>query len=116
MGIESGMRGRPNFYPRSPRGERHIQVISFLGYNYFYPRSPRGERQRQVLSPDCIGGHFYPRSPRGERRFNRRRILAHFMNFYPRSPRGERLIIPRQCGILVLISIHAPREGSDYFG
>ena len=35
-------------------------------------------------------------------------------NFYPRSPRGERLgILQRDVGILG-ISIHAPREGSDW--
>ena len=33
-----------NFYPRSPRGERHASGAFFLGSFDFYPRSPRGER------------------------------------------------------------------------
>ena len=55
----------------------------------FYPRSPRGERPRRN-SPRCFRAYFYPRSPRGERR---------------RQGYHERQA--------VLISIHAPREGSD---
>ena len=34
-------------------------------------------------------------------------------NFYPRSPRGERQPLPCCSGMLSMISIHAPREGSD---
>ena len=33
--------------------------------------------------------------------------------FYPRSPRGERLDPETDIPIHKLISIHAPREGSD---
>ena len=41
------------------------------------------------------------------------RILAHF---YPRSPRGERQILEYKALNPQLISIHAPREGSDIQG
>ena len=80
---------------------------------------------------------FYPRSPRGERQLNPDFNLAIILDFYPRSPRGERLCwvarsakdmlflstLPARGAtfagstvILVLpISIHAPREGSDGF-
>ena len=34
---------------------------------YFYPRSPCGERQLEVLYADGPTMHFYPRSPCGER-------------------------------------------------
>ena len=33
-----------NFYPRSPRGERHGYLGQGDNSIYFYPRSPRGER------------------------------------------------------------------------
>ena len=42
-------------------------------------------------------------------------ILA-FLNFYPRSPRGERPSRQHKEGSTMLISIHAPREGSDREG
>ena len=34
-------------------------------------------------------------------------------DFYPRSPRGERLDVQQVADDRFLISIHAPREGSD---
>ena len=67
---------------------------------------------------------FNPRSPRGERRRPRRYAVLS-KNFNPRSPRGERRG-PKICCKLqklfqlrrilinpIVISIHAPREGSD---
>ena len=124
-----------HFYPRSPRGERraagadHIQGVDisihapregsdrFPGCPpvtgpHFYPRSPRGERRQTDVYPDCRN-HFYPRSPRGERPLIlTRQRQRHY--FYPRSPRGERpyaaFIYPENKEI----SIHAPREGSDW--
>ena len=34
-----------NFYPRSPCGERHLQIAGCpYTRSYFYPRSPCGER------------------------------------------------------------------------
>ena len=56
--------------------------------------------------------HFYPRSPRGERPDGISALLA-VQDFYPRSPRGERRARFRRCRLFRLISIHAPREGSD---
>ena len=35
----------PDFYPRSPCGERHQHVSSYFWRRYFYPRSPCGERR-----------------------------------------------------------------------
>ena len=37
-----------------------------------------------------------------------------FYHFYPRSPRGERHVKPMKKGGKHHISIHAPREGSDF--
>ena len=49
---------------------------------------------------------------RGATRGHRRRRMAHG-NFYPRSPRGERHLQSGGPGCKPVISIHAPREGSD---
>ena len=56
----------PNFYPRSPCGERPHSTSQVPTLLDFYPRSPCGERlypsQWRTLASD-----FYPRSPCGER-------------------------------------------------
>ena len=58
------------------------------------------------------GFDFYPRSPRGERLDAD--LLSHGgRNFYPRSPRGERRQLLPFFHLGTVISIHAPREGSD---
>ena len=79
--------------------------------------------------------YFNPRSPCGERHVNRRFIFINSVDFNPRSPCGERLSpshrLPERmtfqstlpvwgatafCNSLPLIidiSIHAPRVGSD---
>ncbi len=56
--------------------------------------------------------YFNPRSPCGERR-DTRSDLPYVSNFNPRSPCGERQLIRFLVEKLVLISIHAPRVGSD---
>ena len=56
-----------NFYPRSPCGERRVDIFRITPDNYFYPRSPCGERHAcLIIIKQHI--HFYPRSPCGERR------------------------------------------------
>ena len=77
------------FYPRPPRGGRHLYRFRVVAVHDFYPRPPRGGR----LEPDEEGGeqeYFYPRPPRGGRPRGRHR-----------SPRGR------------TISIHALREEGD---
>ena len=56
-------------------------------------------------------GHFNPRSPHGERPHAPRRRPT-TTNFNPRSPHGERPPTPTRT-TRCLISIHAPRTGSD---
>ncbi len=81
---------------------------------YFYPRSPRGERRQGGLCPAAGRPDFYPRSPRGERRRKQQsgRKINQFLSTLP--ARGATLADAalRQSGI---ISIHAPREGSDVY-
>ena len=127
--------GYENFYPRSPRGERLLSLSSlFVGTEisihapregsdagvrrqttrpqHFYPRSPRGERPS--TSPCCARpNNFYPRSPRGERHRTCKKQFAVYRYFYPRSPRGERPGPLTSSVLKCVISIHAPREGSD---
>ena len=127
---------RWNFNPRSPRGERpcrhqvghrrrHISIhapregsdgpISRAPRVYadFNPRSPRGERQEHKCQIDARC-YFNPRSPRGERPGppSPRRTWSGYFN--PRSPRGERHQAGAQIQQGPHISIHAPREGSDF--
>ena len=58
----------------------------------------------------CI--YFNPRSPQGERHRN---LLLILMSIYfnPRSPQGERPSYGLLSSYRLLISIHAPRRGSD---
>ena len=58
------------------------------------------------------GADFNPRSPHGERR-NPAFRPSYRRNFNPRSPHGERQMRRTSGGRLHLISIHAPRTGSD---
>src|SRR5699024_4438140 len=81
----------PNFYPRSPRGERRAAICTTEALpNGFLSTLPA--RGATVVYSVTSGANvdFYPRSPRGERR---QRLCSIFMgdrHFYPRSPRGER--------------------------
>ena len=61
---------------------------------------------------DSYHKYFNPRSPCGERRSSRRSSTI-LSNFNPRSPCGERLAVKQDFTHCVLISIHAPRAGSD---
>ena len=79
----------PNFYPRSPCGERQ-QIKNPLRQvvDNFYPRSPCGER-RKKMELNRTASNFYPRSPCGERHTSSIDD-SEPSNFYPRSPCGER--------------------------
>ena len=87
---------RPNFYPRSPCGER-----------------PLAPRERSKTQKD-----FYPRSPCGERPTVKCTLAQKSLNFYPRSPCGER---PKQsllrsyfCQFLSTLSLRrATRKGVE---
>ena len=126
---------RYNFYPRSPRGERQtgkgrVQVWSkFLstlparGATCYAPNVMIGRKlflstlpARGATHFSQVGEHgmidFYPRSPRGERRA----VLSAFhsaVGFLSTLPaRGATFLAADLC-LVILISIHAPREGSD---
>ena len=108
------MGARYDFYPRSPRGERHVRDWCAYSERYFYPRSPRGERpiaaDRGVLWPAFLStlparGATHPGLGIVEAN---EQISIHA----PRegSDKGRALRAARK----LQISIHAPREGSDH--
>ena len=83
------MPGVLHFYPRSPRGERPDLFLLSAEWRDFYPRSPRGERPTAILAV-C-------RSPQ-------------FLSTLPARGATD---LQNKPGDAALISIHAPREGSD---
>ena len=84
-----GLHYRADFNPRSPCGERRPGKKRLGRPGNFNPRSPCGERQK------CPMG------------------WAGLLNFNPRSPCGERLAQVVGQPLVLDISIHAPRVGSD---
>ena len=101
-----------NFNPRSPCGERPTASRRCRKGRYFNPRSPCGERQFQARHTRPWR-HFNPRSPCGERRrFDRAGIIdVGFQSTLPvRGATPLAAFLINYC----LISIHAPRAGSDY--
>ena len=81
----------------------------------FYPRSPRGERHMVVLD-EASSFKFLSTLPARGATAGKRRCSPPSDDFYPRSPRGERRIANRPNTLWQQISIHAPREGSDLSG
>ena len=76
----------------APRAGSDQEVVAFVQFErYFNPRSPCGERPIMVAAAS--------------------RVLLHFN---PRSPCGERLCPPEGGVKVEVISIHAPRAGSDF--
>ena len=104
---------RQHFYPRSPRGERHLTIDRVSNNGKFLSTLPARGATRSGTPAQGWRFHFYPRSPRGERRSNVTGNNTQ-MDFYPRSPRGERQFAGYAYMVGYKISIHAPREGSDY--
>ena len=102
-----------DFNPRSPCGERRFHIVAFRVRGNFNPRSPCGERLCPP-PPMCRIRDFNPRSPCGERRNCRRlgRVWPMISIHAPRVGSDLRQVGPHQGRG---ISIHAPRVGSDGF-
>ena len=123
-----------DFNPRSPHGERPAQRTWTSAWRDFNPRSPHGERRarrkrRSWSSPISIhaprtgsdpctkgGGadpaHFNPRSPHGERH-GACAVADTIKRFQSTLPaRGATPPTPAAT-LPAIISIHAPRTGSD---
>ena len=90
----------------TPRG-----VTAITNRIYFNPRSPWGERRIQIVIPNG-GVDFNPRSPWGERPKGRTRSPGEEI-FQSTLPVGGATMAIAAAGKLADISIHAPRGGSD---
>ena len=95
------------------RGATHLTSANTKTDGYFNPRSPHGERPACRCRANCGAYKFQSTLPaRGATRTYT--ISAPFSeHFNPRSPHGERHGGHENRFHLVLISIHAPRTGSD---
>ena len=128
-------RKNPNFYPRSPCGERPSGFLIPLLHRNFYPRSPCGER----LSLFCpcwnslgisihallaesdvsfrrdnnIGSIFLSTLSLRRATPKRPKHQTQTQNFYPRSPCGERHAHDFSTLHDIFISIHALLAESD---
>ena len=75
--------------------------------------APRTGSDRRVPRRFRCAANFNPRSPHGERPDCPQPADSHGSHFNPRSPHGERLQATYPLFCYLLISIHAPRTGSD---
>ena len=75
--------------------------------------APRTGSDDRVAHPTLSGRNFNPRSPHGERPALWLSSAASASYFNPRSPHGERHELHDVFSLLHVISIHAPRTGSD---
>ena len=110
--LVSGLHDAVLFLSTLPaRGATPIMLTSSRRMENFYPRSPRGERLGTDQKP-FQQGNFYPRSPRGERQRQPSNSYSDSVFLSTLPARGATLdSIKRYAKII--ISIHAPREGSD---
>ena len=93
-------------------GATHF-IRADVSYNIFLSTLPAWGATPATSRNNKHNMNFYPRSPRGERLCFVHIVLFAYNHFYPRSPRGERLIDFSIRSFAMLISIHAPRVGSD---
>ena len=103
---------RSYFNPRSPHGERRCWEKEPTREETISIHAPRTGSDVRHLAKEFDTWHFNPRSPHGER-LGRHQQSIQRIYFNPRSPHGER---PQQriaYFTAMLISIHAPRTGSD---
>ena len=82
---------------------------------YFYPRPPRGGRHLQSAFMRCTSGFLPTPSARRATDWRRLFLLLNF-DFYPRPPRGGRQYRRKVLVNGVDISTHALREEGDYRG
>ena len=101
------------FYPRSPCGERQLEVLYTDGPAIFLSTLSLRRATADVVSVQYRCQDFYPRSPCGERRPCHGRLHQSRDYFYPRSPCGERPLRESNCFPVICISIHALLAESD---
>ena len=75
--------------------------------------APRTGSDSDTSRSSRRGSYFNPRSPHGERRMRQTAPQLSKCYFNPRSPHGERHLAKEFGDANRMISIHAPRTGSD---
>ena len=102
---------RKYFNPRSPHGERRHEPRLLFSFFDISIHAPRTGSDSHLQDTKGVSRYFNPRSPHGERPDATPSLTVPW-NFNPRSPHGERP--PNiQTRAVSVISIHAPRTGSD---
>ena len=110
----SGGKIRTNFNPRSPCGERHRYNVDICANNEISIHAPRvGSDRNSSRSRAPESWNFNPRSPCGERLIERFFWLYRPSEFQSTLPVWGATLILIFIPVLVSISIHAPRVGSD---
>ena len=107
--------GHPEGYfnPRSPWGERLLKALKNDNVAVFQSTLPVGGATGRWRQPAGVAMYFNPRSPRGGATRPVGRNRGNMDYFNPRSPWGERLKGAFVYALSQIISIHAPRRGSD---
>ena len=86
---KAGVPARVDFYPRPPRGGRHV-LAQLFGVEQVFLSTPSARRATKAhCTRPRKAGHFYPRPPRGGRP-PARPLQPRLPDFYPRPPRGGR--------------------------
>ncbi len=107
-----GLVSQPGFNPRSPCGERPARPTAPPFQRCFNPRSPCGER-RLSRATVIIRPLFQSALPVWGATFPAPPTKWINMRFNPRSPCGERLVDAKSPVVFRMVSIRAPRVGSD---
>ena len=111
IGNDCVLSAKPNFYPRSPCGERpDSRILGKLSVIFLSTFPLRGTSR-----PSCIGTTIRSISihvPLAGNVALTVCIIAPPAHFYPRSPCGERLIVPPLILTCNVISIHVPLAGN----
>ena len=103
---------RKDFNPRSPCGERRCTMVTAQDDEFISIHAPRVGSDFLLEVKSCGPRDFNPRSPCGER-LPTGKSGSNCTYFNPRSPCGERLTRAPSRWSWMMISIHAPRGGSD---
>ena len=108
-------RETPNFYPRSPCGERPTTATTCVAIANFYPRSPCGERPAPAKTEY---GNLSFLSTLSLRRATKDGLCrtTETLYFYPRSPCGERhSAVMCSALLLIFLSTLSLRRATQYW-
>ena len=105
-----------DFYPRPPRGGRHVGRTQVLVHIQFLstPSARRATIRKEIKL--CWINYFYPRPPRGGRRPTLHAVAGCCRYFYPRPPRGGRLAYPKEYELVIrFLSTPSARRATGEF-